>query len=777
MAHYPFSTFEVFIDRSPSKGRRTKIEQTSTPRAFPIKGKKSFDLLTRLINDCVAAEEGHRSERDYHLCCESIEQGWLKSDVWAAVQNKGKFAEGGERYFDLTWEQATWKTKEKILVAREAKLNEARAKKAKAAAASESGAPDTAGGSDAAYTIEKAIVSSIGIDVLGQCGRGAKVYSEFHRKIEGIQDVAHLTYELLLLIAGPPVKEKVVKVKSDGDLAPGTYTLSEVKDAIALLAGRKRIGDQTELGVGCWEGMDESGAAYQSVVVVSPGGAAEWNGTGSLTQISHPRCRGHLLDFDSGSPWFNYERLGATLAKCDTAFAQATKTEAVNLFSGWRWKENEMAPIIMAGLVFSTWVQALWEWRPQIAVIGASKTGKTYFCNALDRIFGRLCLKSSNSSAAGIRQAIKTSSRVILCDEFEESKYRTEVLEMLRVAGRGDVTLRGTANQHAQEFRLRHIVWVASIESGLKREADRNRFITLELLPPEPEKRGKLVLPSPTELGDLGQRMLAVAIKNIFRAKPLAALLKDTRVPGVDDRVIESFAVPVAMMAAIDGASDESARTLLEQMLSYVDSDDKETKSDDSKLMATILGAHIHAGRCSLSAAQLLQIVTSKKPEPVPVAQQATTGGEQTQQANGAQQTQQAKTSFRPPLATRSEARIALAKCGLKIDSCDEGSGKCLVIAYDAVSEHLLKSTTWKDQSIDQILRRIPKAKKSRRRVGGKRDYVIQIDWAEFKNEYLSDPADGRKRRQKETNSAHQDNGHAGVPPENETAEAAATSS
>ena len=43
--------------------------------------------------------------------------------------------------------------------------------------------------------------------------------------------------------------------------------------------------------------------------------------------------------------------------------------------------------------------------------------GKTTLFNVLTNIFGSLTIKSSGSSAAGIRQAIKSSSKVILCDD------------------------------------------------------------------------------------------------------------------------------------------------------------------------------------------------------------------------------------------------------------------------------------------------------------------------------------------------------------------------
>lgn len=201
----------------------------------------------------------------------------------------------------------------------------------------------------------------------------------------------------------------------------------------------------------------------------------------------------------------------------------------------------------------------------------ASRAGKSTLFRVLGHIFGKLAIKSSGSTAAGIRQAIKTSSKVILCDEFEDNRQRGEILEMLRMSGGGDKILRGTTNQRGVGFGLQHIVRVAAIEVGLKRAADRNRFIMLELKDKRPkgsQSPGKddvvpgLALPSPAELADLGQRLLAVAIRYIYVAKPLAMALKEHRFAGIDSRIVESYSVPAAMLAAIQGFNETEAAEL-----------------------------------------------------------------------------------------------------------------------------------------------------------------------------------------------------------------------
>jgi hypothetical protein len=561
--------------------------------------------------------------------------------------------------------------------------------------------------SDDMTAIERHYMTMIRVDVLGQLERGGiKVFSEFHRKSEVIPDIGRMSYDALLRIAGPPVKQCVLV--SNKEDKPGMIGFDDVRHAIALLGGYKRISDQTELGAGCWRGMDAAGEAYPSVVLVGNREAAEWNGDKQLVQIDHPRCKGHLLDFDSGAePWYEHAALKTYVEACDFEFARKAMHETIALFDLFRWKHTASS-VTMTGLVLATWVQSLWDWRPQVAILGPSNSGKTTLFNVLAKLFGNLTVKSSHSSAAGIRQAIKTSSKVILCDEFESSRHREEILEMLRMSGRGDKVLRGTINQRGQGFGLQHIAWVAAIEVGLKRAPDRNRFIMLELeKPPQTKEKKRFVLPLPAQLADLGQRLLAVAIHYVLDAQPLAMVLRDHRSPDVDDRIVESYAVPAAILAGIQGFNEAEARELMEEMLAGVDREQGKI-ADENDLMASILSAHIHTGKETLSVAQLIDAVINDD-------------------------------------HTKGVAEESLAKCGIKVDSFGNrekipralAHQKCLVISYQAVTKHLLRGTPWESQSIDQILRRIPGAIQDRRRIGGLKQRCILISKEILDREFL----------------------------------------
>ncbi len=97
---------------------------------------------------------------------------------------------------------------------------------------------------------EEKICHDIRLDVLGEMPSGTvRAFSFHHHKTVEIKDVARLTYEKLLQLCGPPAREKVVQ---DGRVPPGFHGMNDVKNAIGMLAGYRRIGREDEVGAGIW---------------------------------------------------------------------------------------------------------------------------------------------------------------------------------------------------------------------------------------------------------------------------------------------------------------------------------------------------------------------------------------------------------------------------------------------------------------------------------------------------------------------------------------------
>lgn len=445
---------------------------------------------------------------------------------------------------------------------------------------------------------EREICRALQIEVLGELDGKVKIYSCLHHKSELITDISRMSYARLIQLCGPVAKEKVHVANEEID---GSYRLRDVLEAIALVAGYRRIEEGSERGAGVWLGKDLDGSNTNTLVLVNSRSAARYNGDKKLRHIHSPRVDGLLLDLSASDSWFDFDTLSRHLDSAQSPeFCEAAVAECNELFGRWRWRNQETDPQLVTGLVMATWVQSIWSWRPLVSVEGESNAGKSLFMQALGGeggaggLFGSLALSVAKPSEAGLRQAVGSTACAVLIDEFEKSRERERVLEMLRTSSRGTKIVRGSATQKAVQFGLQHIVWVAAIEAGLTKQADRNRFVQLELLKAEKGKENMLRVPPAEELEALGQRLLAVAIVGAHQAKEMAAELKQVKIK-MDPRIIESYAVPAAMTAAAAGLDLNQAKYLLQDLLKSADATEQ-SQNDADDLLGDIFSATVHCG-------------------------------------------------------------------------------------------------------------------------------------------------------------------------------------
>jgi len=104
---YPLATFEPFASPAPETERARQIVAMPLPRPRKISTSKA-DKLAELIAASSIAPAGSRSEADFAVCCYAIRHGISREEVWSQVEQVGKFADGGRRYFDHTWINAEY---------------------------------------------------------------------------------------------------------------------------------------------------------------------------------------------------------------------------------------------------------------------------------------------------------------------------------------------------------------------------------------------------------------------------------------------------------------------------------------------------------------------------------------------------------------------------------------------------------------------------------------------------------------------------------------------
>jgi hypothetical protein len=406
---------------------------------------------------------------------------------------------------------------------------------------------------------ERELLDKLNLTVLGHYDDGSvEVYSRDRGGVSTVKSVPHLAYPFLLQIAGEVVKEHVYEGKQMAESVDARKkSMAEVRNAIGLEAGAVRLSSAPKLGAGVWRPQEKE------IVIVNGGRACSWDGR-SLTPILVPRVGSQLLDFTPGEPWCDFQALLAALNVERGAAGAATLAELEGKLSRWPWHYRVDAAVA-SGLMLATCVQTLLEHRPLGFVTGSSYTGKSLLFNELLEPFFALHFHSGTDvTEAAVRQHVGHSACALIMDEFEKSPHRPKVMELLRASTRGGLVYRGTPNQRGASFRLKHIPWLAATETGLRKEQDRNRCVIMDL-------SGKWSGPRwdvpKAAVAALGLRCLALAINTVDAAMALYASLRETEVPGALGRVVDSYAVPAAFVAAVRGNSLEAAGRLLRDMI------------------------------------------------------------------------------------------------------------------------------------------------------------------------------------------------------------------
>jgi len=474
----------------------------------------------------------------------------------------------------------------------------------------------------------------------------------------------------------------------------GTYTPSELKRAVALAAAKaKRMGQRNLFGQGIW--------GHKGDFLIVNGARAWLYGGYDFREIKEPKLDDKIIDFDGSKVWTTNLPLstrGMGLTKAQRIIGRVGRQ-----VDKWNWSHPWDAKIVTA-LIPATFIQACWTWRPLVSIIGGSDTGKsTFIADLLTPLFGRWTIAADRSTEAGLRQAIRHHAAPVLIDEFDRYKQRQQVLELFRTSSRRGTILRGTQDQEGQEFGVRHIPWFAAIESGDIWGQDSNRFIRLELNPPE--NRGKLVLPGEAELAKLCRQLAAVALWAAPAAVKLADSIKGTGIEGVHGRLVESFSVPAAIDAVVSkgrNVTRETAVSILRRMLEGRELQLSQGESNEVQLLRDILSANIRVTvdtgsskeSCERSVAQLLE------------------------DSYGA---------HKADLEAKGIRIIERRSRGNEKQSGEPA--KALFLVPDVIRSRLLVGTRWSQSRIDQLLARLPGAERSQQRCGGQRRSGVLLPW------------------------------------------------
>lgn len=157
----------------------------------------------------------------------------------------------------------------------------------------------------------------------------------------------------------------------------------------------------------------------------------------------------------------------------------------------FRWTKPASAPLLAGWVALAPLCGAL-RWRPHIWLTGGAGSGKTTVLNEYVHALlnGMDVYAQGNSTEAGIRQTLRSDALPVLFDESESNEESDRkriqgVLALIRQASSESAarTLKGTAGGDAMHFHIRSMFALASIQVGMKYQADWERLTVLALRP------------------------------------------------------------------------------------------------------------------------------------------------------------------------------------------------------------------------------------------------------------------------------------------------------
>ena len=437
-------------------------------------------------------------------------------------------------------------------------------------------------------------------EIVGFCTRTGRTFK--------ILQINALTFVGLMQHLGGDIRQEINRPGAEP--IPNRLTFDTVKEAIAIEACSHPLTSESYLGVGIW------GVGNQIVLV--NGGEATIVGD-EISRIKIPMLGGKVLEMTAEKKWFDHEWFVAEFDKSlDCNYGLDILNRAINVFARWdNWKHSSN-PLLVVGLVCVTWIQSMIAHRPHPSIVGSSNSGKTTLLDTLRQMFCQKCMSisSSSPSAAGIRAAIGNTSKALIIDELESTNPHTrEVLNMFRVMSKGDVIMRSTGDQRLVTYKLKCLPWHGAISTDFESQADRNRYLMLELTPLKKGQGSTLQIPSPEELEQLGLQLMVLAVRHYRRSEELSAAIKGVYFESIDRRIVESFSVPCGMIAAIRGMTEDEAIELTRKVLIERDLEEQ-SEADEVTLLQKIFESTIQLSNGSRTTISALLQKYRSHPDP-----------------------------------------------------------------------------------------------------------------------------------------------------------------
>lgn len=193
-----------------------------------------------------------------------------------------------------------------------------------------------------------------------------------------------------------------------------------------------------------------------------------------------------------------YELQRSLPPPADTPLSDEDGDRITELASAFRWTRPASAALLCGWIMLAPICGAL-RWRPHIWLTGGAGTGKSSLLNLFVHplLNGMDLFAQGNTTEAGLRQKLRSDALPVLFEESEQNEDKDRmrmqhVLSLIRQASTESHarTYKGTVGGHSMEFLIRSMFCLASIQVGIKHQADMERVTILALKPKKDRDKG-----------------------------------------------------------------------------------------------------------------------------------------------------------------------------------------------------------------------------------------------------------------------------------------------
>lgn len=293
------------------------------------------------------------------------------------------------------------------------------------------------------------------------------------------------------------------------------------------------------------------------------------------------------------------------IKKDDKEITQEEINILKNEFKSWNFKRKDQDINLLFGWLSSNFLCGTLKWRTHASITGSRGTGKSTLLEFIKNLLGANCFKiDGDSSAAGIRQNVGSSSCVVLIDESESDANKlTSTLNMLRSCndGEGSNVWRGTQNQTGLNFEIKISGLLCGIVPPVFNGADASRFLRINLDVLSESTIKSDLLNNKKEIKELGNKLWIYMVNNYSKFRKICKYTRSYLINNKNDsRFADTFTTIIAASFLLDNISIKIEDIKEKDVFKYVskfdlqdEKDNKYNSNDEKELLNLILTKEI----------------------------------------------------------------------------------------------------------------------------------------------------------------------------------------